>query len=175
MEFVKYGEGIPSVVRDDLRNYLEWNGIPRNVLTIFRAADSLRIALGAGVEYHINGLVVGFSREDEEICVDLDNGRVFLLADWSPTSPLQVNRDIYSFVESLVALQGMLPLYGRDRDLDESATAEVRVRAQLERIDPISIEDPNSFWSAFLDDVAVGDYPGQGLSRTTVVTRVRVR
>ncbi|WP_373301086.1 SUKH-4 family immunity protein [Streptomyces griseoloalbus] len=86
---------------------------------------------------------------------------MILLASWSPAAPLVVNRDIAAFVDSLVMLNGMLPLYGVDRDLDVSEAAADRLRFELQRLDSTSTEDPNGFWSAFLDDVAVGDYPGR--------------
>ncbi|MFJ8020355.1 SUKH-4 family immunity protein [Streptomyces sp. NPDC096311] len=159
-KFVTYRGKLPSAVSGDLAKHLEERGVPGAVLTIFRAVGSPYIASCAGMGYRIKGLVVGFSREDDEICVDLETGRVLLLASWSPASPLQVNRDIFSFVKSLVELQDILPLCGRERDLDDAEVAEMKIRAQLQRIDPLSIEDLNGFWGAFLDDVGVGDYPG---------------
>jgi hypothetical protein len=161
LEFSKYPDGVPSVVAPEVRRFLEDHGVPRTVLTIFRAVDGLLVPSCSDLGYSVNGVTIGYSREDDEICIDSDTGQVFLLASWSPAAPLVVNRDIAAFVDSLVMLNGMLPLYGVDRDLDASEAAADRLRFELQRLDSTSTEDPNGFWSAFLDDVAVGDYPGR--------------
>ncbi|MFD5780692.1 SUKH-4 family immunity protein [Streptomyces sp. NPDC126933] len=161
LEFSKYPGGVPSVVAPEVRRFLEDHGVPRAVLTIFRAVEEPFVPSCAELAYSVNGVAIGYSREDDEICISSDTGQVLILASWSPAAPLVVNRDIAAFVDSLIMLNGMLPLYGVDRDLDVSEAAADRLRFELQRLDVTSTEDPNSFWSAFLDDVAVGDYPGK--------------
>ncbi|MGW8883918.1 SUKH-4 family immunity protein [Streptomyces sp. NPDC055749] len=161
LKFSKYPDGVPSVVTPEVRRFLEDHGVPQAVLTIFRAVDRPFVPSCAGLGYSVNGVTIGYSREDDEICISSDVGQVLLLASWSPSAPLVVNRDIAAFVDSLATLNGMLPLYGIDRDLDVSEAAADRLRFELQRLDTTSTEDPNGFWSAFLDDVAVGDYPGK--------------
>ena len=161
LEFSKYPDGVPSVVAPEVRRFLEDRGVPQAVLTIFRAAEGLFVPSYADLWCSVSGVAIGYSREDDEIYISSDTGQVLLLASWSPAAPLVVNRDIVAFVDSLVMLNGMLPLYGVDRDLDASEAAADRLRFELQRLDMTSMEDPNGFWSAFLDDVAVGDYPGK--------------
>ncbi|MFD5678698.1 SUKH-4 family immunity protein [Streptomyces bacillaris] len=111
------------------------------------------------------GVTINYSREDDEVCIDSGTGPALLLALRSPAAPLVMNRGIVAFADSLVMLNGMLPLYGADRDLDASEAAADRLRFELQHLDSTSTEDPNSFWSAFLDDVAVG-YLEQRVTQT---------
>ncbi|MCX5122907.1 SUKH-4 family immunity protein [Streptomyces sp. NBC_00347] len=134
--------------------------IPREVMTIFRAVQSPHRPEGDDFEYVMNGVVLGHSREDDEICLDLDTGRILLMASWHPESPLVVNTDLEAFAKSLQTLLALSPLYGDTADLDDAERAEARVRNAIEEIDATSTIDPNGFWSAFLDDVGVGDYRG---------------
>ncbi|WP_435651385.1 SUKH-4 family immunity protein [Kitasatospora purpeofusca] len=161
LEFSKYLDSPPLAVAPEVREFLRDHGIPQTILTIFHTVDAPFIPSSSELGYSVNGITIGHSREGDEICIDSDSGKVLLLASWSPAAPLVVNRDIFAFVDSLIMLNDLLPLYGADRDLDESEAAADRVRLELQRIDGVSVEDPNGFWSAFLDDVSVGDYPGE--------------
>ncbi|MFI1652284.1 SUKH-4 family immunity protein [Streptomyces avidinii] len=134
--------------------------IPREVMTIFKAVGNPHPPEGKGCDYSVNGVVIGYSREGDQICLDLDTGRVLLLASWHPESPLVVNGDLDAFTQSLRALVALSPLYGDTSDLDDAERAEARVRNAIEEIDATSTVEPDGFWSAFLDDVGVGDYRG---------------
>jgi len=159
-DFVRFDaravDGFPTAVAEVL---LE-RGLPRRVITIFTAASSVAGNSRSFGKREVDGLVVGFSREDDELFVDFESGRVWLLASWGAGEPILTNGDLRSFVDSLVLVESRYPFYPPDRDLDIAEQAEESLRGALEEIDSASTADPDGFWSAFLDDVASGDYAG---------------
>jgi hypothetical protein len=153
VDFVSYGDD--PLVREGagIRALLRDSGVPRKVITIFRAAPVLRPAPPG-----LLGVVIGHSREEDEIVVDLDSGRVWLAASFRPGAPILVNAGLAAFVRSLVEVAARHPFYPPDRDPEQAERAADELRDLLEDIDPESTKDPDGFWAAFLDDVAVGDY-----------------
>ncbi|MFD4866239.1 SUKH-4 family immunity protein [Streptomyces sp. NPDC058412] len=134
--------------------------IPAEVMTIFKAVADPHPPEVGGYGYSVNGVVIGYSRGGDQICLDLDTGRILLLASWYPESPLVVNRDVDAFSKSMLTLLAMSPLYGETPDLDDADRAETRIRDAIEGIDATSTAEPDGFWASFLDDVGVGDYRG---------------
>jgi hypothetical protein len=152
-DFLSYGDDPLVQEGAGHRAFLRDRGLPRQVITIFRAAPVLRSAPAA-----VPGVVIGYSREDDEIVADLDSGRVWLAASFRPGAPILVNAHLPAFVQSLVEVAARYPFYPPDRDPEQAQRAADELRTLLEEIDPESTKDPDGFWAAFLDDVAVGDY-----------------
>jgi hypothetical protein len=138
--------------------YLVEHGLPRQAITIFRAATKIETAHVFLDGSYTAGVVLGESREEDDIFLDGASGRVWLLRSWGDTSPVMVNAALPWFVESLAWVHGRYPFYPHNRDLDDAEEAEQEIRHALESIDPASTAEPDGFWCAFLDDVAVGDY-----------------
>lgn len=161
MDFVKLDAAAADDCPPEVSAFLRGTGLPRKVITIFEAAPAAgkRCALLGGRE--IAGITLGHSREQDEIFLDFESGRVWLLASWRPDQPILVNSSLRAFVDSLMLAAARYPFYPPDRDLDDAERAEGALRDALEEIDESSTGDPDGFWSAFLDDVANGDYAGQ--------------
>jgi hypothetical protein len=161
MDYVKFEadavEGCPS----EARVFLQEPGLPRKVITIFEAASEIAPKSTDFNGRKIDGIALGSSRERDELFLDFEGGRVWLLASWRTNSPILVNCSVRSFVESLALVESMYPFYPSDRDLDMAEGAADSLRVALEGIDIMSTADPDGFWSAFLDDVANGDYAGE--------------
>ncbi|WP_194904821.1 SUKH-4 family immunity protein [Catenulispora rubra] len=139
---------------------LQGRGLPEHVLTIFRAVDQLRGPSTADLDYDVDGWVIGYSREDDELCLDRASHRVLLLATWRPDAAIAVNDSLTSFVDCLDAVLGMAPFYPQGVDMRVSIDVARSVRDVIDGIDRVATLDPDGFWGAFLDDLANGDYPG---------------
>jgi hypothetical protein len=157
VEFVTYdGEpppGCPKVIWDDLCG----TGLPRIAVNIFTPAPSLALVSVERDDVRVQGIVLGYSRENVELYVEFDSGNVCLL--WpQEMGHAVVNTSIGQFRESLLQVDAGYPFYPRDRDLDMAGGAEEALRQALVAIDEVATEDPDGYWSSFLDDVGVGDY-----------------
>ena len=160
VDFVRYGADAVEGCSPEAIAFLTERGVPREVITIFRAAPQ-PVRMSATLNgREVGGTVIGLSREDDEIFLEDDTGRVFLLASWGPGKAILVNDSIQAFVESLVMVQSRYPFYPPGSDLDTAEHAEESLRESLEKVDETATADPDGFWSAFLDDVAIGDYSG---------------
>lgn len=140
--------------------YLMEHGLPRQAVTIFRAARKIETAHVCLDGTDTAGVVLGKSREGDSIFLDGTSGRVWLLRLWGDASPTMVNTTLSRFVESLAWIHARYPFYPHNCDLDDAEEAEHEIRHALESMDPASTAEPDGFWCAFLDDVAVGDYRG---------------
>jgi hypothetical protein len=157
VEFVTYGgeppRGCPNVVWDDLCE----TGLPKKVVNIFEASPQpvlISADLGGG---RTDGIVLGYSREGAELYLDFESGGVWLL--WQgDLGRTVVNRSLSAFRESLLQVDARYPFYPSNRTLEVAWRAEEALRQILVEIDDIATANPDGFWSAFLDDVAVGDY-----------------
>src|SRR5262249_2793097 len=127
--------------------YLLEHGLPRKVGTIFSAATRSAKSSRVFNDQEVDGIVLGFSGDHLEICLDFRVGKVWLLAPWRPDQPILVNSSVRAFGEALEAVASM--------DADSS---EESFRKALEDIDAESTADPEGFWPAFLEAVAIGDY-----------------
>ena len=159
MEFIRYGgtppRGCPSALWDDLC----LTGLPKKVITIFKASPEPVLASANLDGHRTNGIVLGYSREDQELYLDFDSGKVWRL--WVEDSGhMIVNRSLQAFRESLIWVDARYPFHPSDRTLDAAWVAEQAIRQALVDIDDTATAEPDGFWSAFLDDVAVGDYAG---------------
>ncbi|WP_250008183.1 SUKH-4 family immunity protein [Actinoplanes sp. M2I2] len=154
-------EGCPA----EAKAFLQETGLPLSVITIFQAdAEPARTSVTIGGRT-VDGLVLGHSREEDPLFLDYADGAVWLLASWRPAAPIPVNAGVTAFVESLALVASAYPFYPADADLDDAGSAEDRLRESLETIDVVSTADPDGFWSAFLNDVGVGDYGDDGDDR----------
>jgi hypothetical protein len=153
----RYTEGLPSGTAPAVEEFLRERGVPTQVITIFQAADALH-----GLETDDGkprpGIVIGYSREEEQIYVDPASGQVFLLASWAGDVPLIVNRDLPSFAASLAYIAERYPFTLPVKDVESASLLSDELRAHLVEIDPTCVLEPDGFWAPFLEDVAVGDY-----------------
>src|ERR1700754_4790520 len=144
-DYVKPGAGSLEGCPAEARTFLLERGLPRKVGTMFaaatRSAKTSRIINGQEVD----GIVLGFSGDHCELCLDFKVGKVWLLAPWRPDDPILVNTTVQAFAASLELVTSM------DASVDALRTA-------LEEIDSESTSDPEGFWPAFLEEVAIGDY-----------------
>ncbi|HEX2286571.1 MAG TPA: SUKH-4 family immunity protein, partial [Mycobacterium sp.] len=126
-DFVTYGDD--PLVREGAgyRAFLRDQGLPGQVITIFRAAPTLRPAPPG-----VPGVVIGHSREGDDVVADLDSGRVWLCASFRPGAPILINASLPAFVESLVEVAARYPFYPPDRDPEQAEQAADGLRAVLE-------------------------------------------
>ena len=76
------------------------------------------------------GVVIGLSREDDEIILDETGDPNLLLASWRSGAPILVNDSIPAFMESFDLVQSMYPFYPPGSDLDIAERAENRNAAR---------------------------------------------
>jgi hypothetical protein len=145
-DYVKPGAGALDGCPADAREFLLEHGLPRRVGTIFAAATrSARTSRYFGGR-EIDGIVLGFSAEHCELALDYEQSKVWLLAPWKPDAPILVNSSVQKFAECL--------------GLAADAEADIEsLRTALTTIDSATTEDPDSFWPAVLESMAMGDYP----------------
>lgn len=160
MDFVKFDTPADDDCPPEIGAFLHDTGLPRKVITIFEAAPGIGKRSAVFEDREIGGITLGLSREQDEIFLDFESGRVWLLVSWGSNEPVLVNESLRAFVESLILVDSIYPFYPPDRDLDIAERAEDALRCALEGIDDASTADPDGFWSTFLDDVGNGDYAG---------------
>jgi hypothetical protein len=114
-DYVKPGAGSLEGCPSEARAFLLERGLPRNVGTMFaaatRSAKTSRVINGQEVD----GIILGFSGDHCELCLDFKVGKVWLLAPWRPDDPILVNTTVQAFAESLEVVASM------DADSSEDA------------------------------------------------------
>jgi hypothetical protein len=84
------------------------------------------------------------------------------IEEYPPTVPRLANSSLIQFSRTTKALIELFPYYDDGADLDEREAAAKRLRQVIRSVDQAAVDDPDSFWSTFLDDVSIGDFsPGQ--------------
>jgi hypothetical protein len=102
-------------------------------------------------------LVVGnWGREGIVIGVHTVDGRALGYTPWSPPF-YQVNTSLRRFVECVEAINRAAP-FTPERYGGNLKAAGERVLAELRRIDPEELRDPDSYWLDIVDDIKVGDF-----------------
>jgi hypothetical protein len=157
-EFVKFDALSADECPPEIGEFLHDRGLPRKVITIFTAAPDAGKRSVLINDREVTGVVLGYSREQDDIFLDFESGKVWLLASWGANRPIPVNENLHAFAKSLALVGSRYPFYPAGRDLDDAEQAEESLRVALEEIDELSTVDPDGFWSAFLDDVGNGDY-----------------
>jgi hypothetical protein len=143
-----------ATVRDpDARTILTTVGLPADSPTPFKPADALR-PLEADPRY----LVIGrWGREGILIAVDTVDGPVVGYTPWHPEI-YQVSTSPRTFVDSLNALTAIAPLSEDNPSHGSFKVAGEHALAELLRVDPDELSDPDSFWLDYIDDVKNGDF-----------------
>jgi hypothetical protein len=143
-----------AAVRDpEARTVLTTVGLPDDSPTPFKPADALR-PLEADPRY----LVIGtWGREGIAIAADTVDGRVVGYTPWHPEI-YQVNTSLRMFVDSLAALTALAPLSDGNPSHGSFKVAGEHALAELMRVDPDELSDPDSFWLDYIDDVKNGDF-----------------
>ncbi|SCL20765.1 SUKH-4 immunity protein [Micromonospora rhizosphaerae] len=160
VEFVTYEGEAPHGCSEAIWGDLCRIGLPKIAINIFKPSlqpvpVSAEVAGG-----RTGGIVIGYSREGAELYLDFESENVWLL--WrGDSSHTVVNTSLGAFRESLLQVDARYPFYPSNRNLEMAEEAEAELRQILVEIDGIATADPDGFWSAFLDDVAVGDYAAQ--------------
>jgi hypothetical protein len=75
-----------------------------------------------------------------------------------PAEPRLINSSLIQFSRTTKALVALFPYMGVDTDLDNREATAKKLAEVIRSIDPAAVDDPDSFWSTFLDDVAIGDF-----------------
>lgn len=153
MDYVRYSGPPPSGCPPKVWEELCTTGLPARVITIFVAKPHPFPAARNFGDRELPGIVLGHSREEDELFLDFVDAKVWLLHTWGSGQPILVNRTLSAFVTSLVVAGERYPF----PDVEDS---EQELRRLLAEIDEAALDDPDGFWCAFLDDVAVGDYSG---------------
>jgi len=153
VDFVRYSGSPPSGCPPRVWEELCDTGLPARVITIFVAQPQPSPAARQLGDREVDGIVLGHSREEDELFLDFTAAQVWLLHTWGSGQPILVNRTLPAFVASLLAADERYP-FPATEDSDQE------LRELLAGIDEAALDDPDGFWRAFLDDVAVGDYSG---------------
>lgn len=156
----RYADGFPPGTSPQVEAFLRDQGLPTRVATIFRAAEALHPLEPDEKDDRPlpDGIVVGYSQEDDELFVSPSSGEVRLYASRrdAPTSP--VNRDLASFAACLRLVAQSHPFTLEVNDIEHASAFADALRARLVAVDPSCVAEPDGYWALFLEDVAVGDY-----------------
>jgi hypothetical protein len=140
----------------DVQQVLTTIGVPRQLLSgKYAAMRDLEV-----LEVPTQGRVIcfGTSGRWSRICLDPRNGEVTeVIMTRQPTANL-VNSSLKQFIDSVQAITDLFPFYLSDSTLEDAINSGNNVADALKRIDPAAM-GPDTFWSTFVDDLKMGDYP----------------
>lgn len=144
---------VASVRDPEARAILSGSGLPDGTPAPFNPADTPR-----PLEGNPGYLVVGtWGSEGILIALDTVDGRVVGYTPWHP-EVYQVNTSLRRFVDSIEAIRALAPLSADNPRHGSLKVAGEHVLAELMRIDPDELADPDSFWLDIVDDIKNGDY-----------------
>jgi hypothetical protein len=112
----------------------------------------------------IVGVRVNFSPEvdagslDDAMCIDPTTGAVWEPLNRPVPRRLFVSSSLSQFADTVEAVAAMFPFYDGPDDGQAADQAAHDLGVLIEGIDVEAVV-PDRFWSTFLDDVAIGDFP----------------
>jgi hypothetical protein len=145
---------VASVRDTEARSILTQSGLPDARPAPFYPAEHLK-----PLEADADLLVLGnWGGEGTVIALDTTSGRVLGYTPWS--LPIyQVSTSLRRFVDSVNAFNAAAPLSEDNPRYGGSLkAAAAHVLAELKRVDPEELSDPDSFWLDVVDDIKVGNF-----------------
>lgn len=147
---------LPARVSAQVSGFLKAEGIPKQVINIFRAAGDNPNE--SEVPIPGDAVLLGYSRWDEPVYADPVTGAVYLPPFQGEEKPMLVNSSLEAFTVSLDYIGNRYPFKVPEETIGAAMDLAAELTAKLQEIDEASTLEPDGFWATFLDDVANGDY-----------------
>jgi hypothetical protein len=95
---------------------------------------------------------------DDAMCIDPTSGAVWVVLNRPVPRRLFVSSSLEQFADTVDAVAARFPFYDDPDDDQAAERASLDMAALIGAIDAEAVV-PDQFWSTFLDDVTIGDFP----------------